>query len=42
MPRIITDGPNDWIVVADWFGAERAVFRGTLFGCIDFLIEIGE
>lgn len=40
--RIITDGPKDWIVVALWFGAERVVFRGTLYGCIDFTIENGE
>lgn len=34
--RIITDGPKDWIVVTAWLGSERTVFRGSLFGCIDF------
>lgn len=34
--RIVTDGPKDWVVLAVWFGSERPVFRGTLFGCIEY------
>lgn len=29
----------DWVVVCDWLGAERIVFRGTLFGCLRFVAE---
>jgi hypothetical protein len=28
-----------WVVLADWFGAERPVFRGSLFGCLAYVKE---
>lgn len=37
--RIITNSDIDtfgtgiWAVVADWFGAERVVFQGTILQC---------
>lgn len=36
--RCVTRGTG-WIVVADWFGADRVVFSGPLFDCLDWIAE---
>jgi hypothetical protein len=37
--RIITDGQSsgDWVVLADWYGTERIVFRGTIYAACRFV-----
>lgn len=29
----------DWQVVATWYGAEREVHKGSIFGCLRFVQE---
>ena len=31
--RIVTDGPG-WVLLAVWYGQERVIWRGSVFGCI--------
>ena len=31
--------PLKWQVKATWYGTERVVFEGTLFGCLEFLSQ---
>jgi hypothetical protein len=39
--QITTSGLHGWVVRADWFGAERTVFEGSLFDCIAFVADHG-
>lgn len=34
--NIVLYDSTRWAVIAEWFGADRVVFIGTMFECIDF------
>lgn len=44
-PRIISTAADprwhgaDWVVLAEWHGAERQIFRGDIFGCLRFVAD---
>lgn len=35
--RVTTHNDTDWCVRANWLGADRVVFVGTIFACLDFI-----
>lgn len=39
MMTIRTDGLRGWKVEAEWLGAVRTVFAGSLFDCIAFTVQ---
>lgn len=42
-PRIVAlphSGANEWRVLADWMGAVRTVYVGTIFECSRFIANM--
>jgi hypothetical protein len=39
--RVVTHpvDPVKWQVIAQWYGQDRVVFEGTIFGCLEFLSQ---
>jgi hypothetical protein len=39
--RVITDETGmGWMVVAEWYGAERVIHRGDLYDCMIYVASI--